>query len=102
MDGFMEETVKEAIFITVPLNRDAARGPAEQGGVSQAATHAGGGGCLYMCQSQFDDSMINEQQDVCGCASCTHICGSFLREPPARLPACVDKLICRQPHFAIL
>lgn len=42
MDGLMEETVKEAIFITVPLNQDAARRPAEHGGVSQAATHAGG------------------------------------------------------------
>lgn len=50
MDGFMEETGKEAIFITVPLNQDAARGPAEQGGVSQAATHAGGrgGGSIYV------------------------------------------------------
>lgn len=49
MDGLMEETVNEAIFITVPLNQTAAQRPAEQSGVAHSATYAGEG-CLHMCQ----------------------------------------------------
>lgn len=38
MNGLMEETVNEAVFITVPLNQTAAQGPAEHSGPFHSAT----------------------------------------------------------------
>lgn len=49
IDGLMEETVNEAIFITVPLNQNAAHGPAEHSEAFHSATYAGEG-YLHMCQ----------------------------------------------------
>lgn len=40
MDGLIEETVNEVIFITVPLNQTAAQGSAEHSGVFHSATYA--------------------------------------------------------------
>lgn len=39
IDGLMEETVNEAIFITVPLNQTAADGPAEHSEAFHSQPH---------------------------------------------------------------